>query len=383
MRAESEMRISTTPQRDVEIVRGEGCLLFGADGRTYLDFGVSHGACNLGHTHPAVVRALQDQARRLLFVGSGVRNDARRGFLAALSEIVPAPLSRTFLSNSGAEAVEAALKFARSATGRPGLVAALRSFHGRTFGALSVTWRKEFREPFEPLLPGVDFVPFNDAEALAGAVGKDTAAVILEPVQGEGGVYVGDPEYLRAARDLCTDRGALLILDEVQTGLGRTGRTFDLERAGTVPDVLVLGKSLAGGFPIGATVVTDDVHGRLRGSHHSTFGGGPLACAAGVAALQVLRESDLAGRAADLSVTFLRRLRGLDSPGVREVRGISLMAAVELRGKAAPVLEGLMDRGILAIPSGTATVRFLPPLVVTPEELDAAVLALEGVLAGG
>lgn len=383
MRAESEMRISATPQRDVEIVRGEACRLFGADGRTYLDFGVSQGACNLGHSHPAVVRALEAQARRLLFVGSGVRNDARRGFLAALSEIVPAPLTRTFLSNSGAEAVEAALKFARSATGRRGLVAALRSFHGRTFGALSVTWRKEFREPFEPLLPGVDFVPFNDPEALAGAVGKDTAAVILEPVQGEGGVYVGDPEFLRTARDLCTDRGALLLLDEVQTGLGRTGRTFDLERAGIVPDVLVLGKSLAGGFPIGATLVTDDVHGRLRGGHHSTFGGGPLACAAGTAALQVLVDSDLAGRADDLGRTFLRRLRALEAPGVREVRGIGLMAAVELRGKAAPVLEALMDRGILAIPSGTATVRFLPPLVVTPEELDAAVLALEEVLDGG
>ncbi|MGQ0797148.1 MAG: aspartate aminotransferase family protein, partial [Methanobacteriota archaeon] len=253
-----------------------------------MDCGVSHGACNLGHAHPEVVRAIREQAGRLLLVDSTVRNDARAAFLEALFEILPDPLARTFLCNSGAEAVEAALKFARSATGRPRLVAAYRGFHGRTYGALSVTWKKEHRDAFGPLLADVDFVPFNDDEALKEAVGPSTAAVVLEPVQGEGGVHVASSSFLRTASDLCRDRGALLVLDEVQTGLGRTGRLFAFERAGVVPDVLCLAKSLAGGFPIGATVVTEAVHRGQRAAHHSTFGGNPLACAAGAASLRVL-----------------------------------------------------------------------------------------------
>lgn len=383
MRPESEMRVALTPLRDLEIVRGEGAYLYAAGGRAYLDCGPSHGACNLGHAHPEVVRAIEEQARRLLFVGSSVRNDARRWFLDALLDIAPAPLARTFLCNSGTEAVEAALKFARSATGRPRFVAAMRSFHGRTLGALSVTWKREYREAFEPLLPDVDFVPFNDTEALKAAIGPTTAAVILEPVQGEGGVHVAEPDYLRSARDLCSDAGALLVLDEVQTGLGRTGRLFALEHAGVEPDILCLAKSLAGGFPIGATLVTEEVHGRLRGSHHSTFGGNPLACAAGSASLSVLVRERLWERAGHLGVAFLDDLRGIDSPAIHEVRGIGLMAAVELRGKAAPVLQGMADRGVLAIPAGTATVRFLPPLVVSEEDLHRAAVAFEEALAHG
>lgn len=383
MRAESEMRVALQPQRDVEIVRGEGARLFAADGRVYVDLGVSHGACNLGHGHPEVVAAIEAQARRLLCVGSSVRNDARREFLSTLLGCVPEPLARAFLSNSGAESVEAALKFARSATGRARFVAAMRGFHGRTMGALSLTWKKEYREGFGPLLGDVDFVPFNDLEALEGAVGRETAAVVLEPVQGEGGVHVADPEYLRAARDLCDDRGALLILDEVQTGLGRTGRLFAFEHAGVVPDVLCLAKSLAGGFPMGATVVTEAVHARIRGSHQSTFGGNPLACAAGTAALRAIARDRLWESAGQLGDLLLRSLRDVASPAVREVRGLGLMAAAELRGKAAPVLQGMMDRGFLAIPCGTTAVRFLPPLVIREDDLRRGVAAFEEALVHG
>ena len=383
MRAETEMRVLLQPPRNLEIVRGDGATLIGADGRSYVDMGVSHGACNVGHSHPAVVRALEDQARRLLYVGTAVQNDARRAFLQALLEIVPSSFARVFLSNSGAEAVEAALKFARSSTGRTRIVAAMRGFHGRTFGALSVTWKQEYRESFAPLLPGVDFVPFNDAEGLSGAVGPDTAAVILEPVQGEGGVHVAEDGYLRAARDACDDRGALLILDEVQTGLGRTGRMFAFERSNVVPDILCLAKSLAGGFPIGATLLTEAVHSRVRGSHHSTFGGNPLACAAGTATLGILVRDRLWERAALLGDVLLRNLNALETPGVREVRGIGLMAAAELRGKAAPVLRGMMDRGVLAIPAGTTTVRFLPPLVISEDDVRRSVAAFGEALADG
>jgi len=379
---EADLRVAMSPQRDLELVRGEGAWLYDREGRAFLDCGVSYGASNLGHCHPAIVRAIQDQASRLLFVGGSVRNDVRARFLSALLGLAPM-MSRAFLCNSGTESVEAGLKFARSATGRPRFVAAMRSFHGRTLGALSVTWKKEYREGFGPLLPDVDFVPFNDTEALKSAVDKTTAAVILEPVQGEGGVHVADPQFLRTARDLCDERGALLILDEVQTGLGRTGRIFAFERFGVTPDILCLAKSLAGGFPIGATLVTEAVASRLRGSHHSTFGGGPLACAAGAAALQVFVEERLWERAETLGASFLDALRGIRDPFIREVRGIGLMVAVELRGKATPILQRMMDRGVLAIPCGATAIRFLPPLVIEAEELHMAATAFAEALAHG
>lgn len=377
------MRVGLTVPKDVEIVRGEGAILYDAAGRPYIDAGASHGACNLGHAHPDVVRAIEEQAHRLLFVPTSVRNDARRRFLEALLGIAPEGLTRAFLSNSGAEAVEAALKFARSATGRPRFVAAYRGFHGRTFGALSVTWKPEHRDSFEPLLPDVDFVPFNDEEALKAAVGTTTAGVILEPVQGEGGVHVARPEFLRAARDVCQDRGVALILDEVQTGFGRTGRMFAGEWAGVSPDILCLGKSLAGGFPLGATLVTDEIQRSLRGSHASTFGGAPLACAAGAASIRAIVRERLWERAERLGRAFLEDLRDIESPAIREVRGIGLMAATELRGKAAPVLRGMLERRVLGLSGGTTLVRFLPPLVIEPSDLHRVATAFREALADG
>lgn len=382
-RSEAEMRIGTSPVKDLDVIRGEGAILYDATGRAYIDAGASHGACNLGHCHPDVVRAIEEQAHRLLFLPASVRNDGRRRFLETLLSVAPDGLTRAFLSNSGAEAVEAALKFARSATGRPGFVAAYRGFHGRTLGALSVTWKPEHRESFGPLLPDVDFVPFNDGEALHAAVGPTTAGVILEPVQGEGGVHIARPEFLRAARDLCEDRGAFLILDEVQTGFGRTGRMFACEWAGVVPDILCLGKSIAGGFPMGATLVSEAVHGRLRGSHHSTFGGGPLACAAGRASIEAIVRDRLWERADRLGRVFLGDLRGVRSTGVRDVRGIGLMIAAELRGKAAPILQGMLDRGVLGLAGGTNVVRFLPPLVIDSADLRRIAMAFQEALGDG
>lgn len=297
-------------------------------------------------------------------MGPAYGNPVRRQFVERLLAIAPPPLERVFLSNSGTEAVEAALKFARAATGRPGVVAFRRGFHGRTMGALSATWRKELREPYEPLVPGFSHVAYNDVEAIERAVTDATAAVLVEPVQGEGGVYLPTAEFLAAARSACDRVGALLIVDEVQTGLGRTGRRFAIERWGVAPDVLTLAKSLAGGVPVGATLTSPAVEERFVGSHTSTFGGNPLACAAGLAALRVLERDRLWERAERLGEQGLGYLRGLSVPTVREVRGVGLMIGIELKVRAAPLLDALTAEGVLAISAGANVIRLLPPLVI-------------------
>lgn len=352
-------------------------------GREYIDCGASFGVGNLGHCHPAIVAAIEEQARRLIHVGPSFGTTVKATFTERLLEVAPGHLERVFLSNSGSEAVEAALKFARAATGRKKIVAAMRGFHGRTMGALSATWRREFREPFEPLVPGFAHVPFNDVDALERAVDRETAAVLLEAVQGEGGVHVATPEFLPAAREACDRAGALLILDEVQTGMGRTGRLFAVERWGVAPDLLTLAKSLGGGVPIGATLTTADVERAFKGSHVSTFGGNPLACAAGTAALETIVREKLWERAERLGTKALEALRGLDAPSVREIRGLGLMTGIELRGKAAPVLQSLQEAGILAIGSGSSVVRLLPPLVISEEQWSTVLDALGRVLGHG
>ncbi len=369
--------------RTLTIVRGEGARLWDADGRSYVDLGASHGVGNLGASPPEVVAAVAEQARTLLYLGTGYGNPVRDDFLAALLRLLPPSFGRVFLSNSGTESVEAAIKIARSATGRPKVVAAMRGFHGRTLGALSATWRKELRAPFEPLVPEFVHVPFNDPAAVEAAVDERTALVLLEPVQGEGGVHVATGEFLRAARAAADRSGALLGFDEVQTGVGRTGRMFAFEHWGVVPDVLTLAKSLAGGVPIGATVTTPEVEARFRGSHHSTFGGNPLACAAGLAALRVAVRDRLPERAERLGRHALDRLAGLPSDRVREVRGLGLLLGVDLRERVAPALAALEARGFLALPAGATVLRLLPPLVIEEADWDAGLAAVREVVAGG
>ena len=359
------------------IVRGEGASLYAADGRRYVDLGATHGVGNLGASPPDVVRAVQRQAAELLYLGTGYPVPVRSAFLARLASLLPPGLDRVFLSNSGTEAVEAAIKIARASTGRTRVVAAMRGFHGRTFGSLSATWRKELRAPFEPLVPGFVHVPFNDVPALEAAVDDATALVLLEPVQGEGGVHVADEAYLRAARAATTRHGALLAFDEVQTGIARTGRLFAFERWGVVPDLLALAKSLAGGVPIGATATTAEIESRFRGTHHSTFGGNPLACAAGDAALAAVVRDRLWERAERLGTEALGRLRALPPERVREVRGLGLLLGIELRDRVAPLLERLEARGFLALPAGSTVLRLLPPLVIDESDLRAGLEAIE------
>jgi len=371
------------PKRGPTFVRGSVATLWDEDGNEYIDCGASFGVGNLGHCNPAIVEAIQAQARELIHIGPVFGTTAKATFVEKLLSVAPRNLGRVFLSNSGSEAVEAAIKFARASTRRKKIIAAMRGFHGRTMGALSATWRKDFREPFEPLVPGFEHVPFNDIEALQKAVDHDTAAVILEAVQGEGGVHVASPEYLPAAREACDRTGALLILDEVQTGMGRTGRLFAVKRWGVEPDLLTLAKSLAGGVPIGATLATEDVERAFQGSHNSTFGGNPLACAAGTAAIDYTVRERLWERADRLGTVGMEKLRGLEAPSVREIRGLGLMIGIELRGKAAPVLQALQEDGVLAIGGGSSVVRLLPPLVIPEDQWSSALDALGRALSHG
>ncbi len=363
----------------LRVVRGAGARVWDAQGREYVDCAAGHGVAIVGHCHPRVVAAVREQAEQLIICSEMFYHAHRAALQAELVALMPG-MERVFLCNSGTEAVEAAVKFARLATGRPGVVAARNGFHGRTMGALSATWRPEYRRPFEPLVPGFAHVPYNDPLALEEAVGPDTAAVILEVVQGEGGVRPGDGAYLRRAQELCRERGALFIVDEVQTGMGRTGRMLACDHHGLQPDLLCLGKGIAGGLPMGAVLIGPRV-GKLPPSvHGSTFGGNPLACAAALATLRVIREESLPERAAELGASLLSRLRGISSPLIREVRGLGLMVGVELRRRVRPYLAALMERGVLALRAGPTVLRFLPPLVISPDDLEQVARAVEEVL---
>lgn len=368
-------------KQPLAFVRGEGATLWDAGGQAYLDCTSGHGVANLGHAHPKVAAAIAAQAARLVTLFETFPNDQRAALMARLTALTPG-LERVFFCNSGAETVEAAIKFARLSTGRSGVIATMRGFHGRTLGALSATWNKKYREPFEPLVPGFSHVPYNNIEALEKAVTEETAALILEPVQGEGGVVPAEAGYLEAAQAICAQRGALLIMDEVQTGFGRTGKMFGYQHSSITPDLLCCAKSLAGGLPMGAVLLGQKVQNLVPGSHGSTFGGNPLACAAALAALEVMTSEDLPGQAAEKGAYLLAKLKTIASPHIREVRGLGLMTGIELKQKVAPYLKALQDKQIIALNAGMTVIRLLPPLVITYSQLDTVAAALAAVLTG-
>jgi acetylornithine/LysW-gamma-L-lysine aminotransferase len=366
-------------KQPIIFVRGQGALLWDTDGNEYIDCAAGHGVANLGHAHPKVAAAIAEQSTQLVTLFETFYNDKRAALMDKITTLVPG-LDKVFFCNSGTEAVEAALKFARVSTGRTNIIAAMRGFHGRTMGALSATYNKKYKEAFEPLVPGFSHVAYNNIAALEGAVTDQVAAVILEAVQGEGGVYPADPAYLQAARRICTDQGTLLIIDEIQAGLGRTGKMFAFQHSGITPDIVCIAKSLAGGLPMGAVLFGDSVKNLAPGLHGSTFGGNPLACAAAVAALTAIQEEDLPGQAAAKGAYLMEELKSIESPLIREVRGLGLMVGIELKQKVAPYLQALQDRHIIALNAGLTTLRLLPPLVITREQLDRVVAALTEVL---
>jgi len=382
LEAEKSLDTGVYTKHDLLLVRGQGARVWDAEGHEYIDCVGGYGVANLGHANPEVVEAIKKQAETLLSMPQTLPTPTRGEFYRTLVSLLPPELNRVFPTNSGTEANEAAIKFAWAHTKRRKLVAAMRGFSGRTLGSLSVTWEPKYREPFMPLLGPVEFIPFNDVEALRKAVDEETAAVILEPVQGEGGVRPATREFLEAAREVTREKGALLILDEIQTGMGRTGRRFAFEHYGVVPDILTLAKALGGGVPIGVAVMREEIAKSMpKGGHGTTFGGNPLAMAAGVAALRYLERTRLWERAAELGPWFMEKLREIPSPKIREVRGLGLMVGLELKEKAAPYIERLeKEHRVLTLQAGPTVIRFLPPLVIEKADLERVVEAVRAVL---
>lgn len=378
--SELEHETGLYPKRNLAIVRGKGARLWDAEGREFIDCIGGQGSANLGHGHPAVLAAIHEQADKLISCTEILSNDARAAYLNALTAALPFP-ARIFFCNSGAESVEAALKFARLLTKRTKIIATMRGFHGRTMGALSATWDPKYREPFAPLVPDFQHVAYDNLDALAEAIDDQTAAVLIEPVQGEGGVRPASPGYLEGVRRLCDQHGALLLLDEIQTGFGRTGKLFAVEHSGIEPDMLLLAKSIAGGLPFGA-VALHRKHGTIPpGTHGTTFGGSPLLCAAASAALKAMLEENIATQAAEKGAWLIERLRSLNLSRVREVRGLGLLVGLELKERVQPYLMKLIDVGVLALPAGPTVLRLLPPLVISYEELEIVVERIQEVLA--
>jgi LysW-gamma-L-lysine/LysW-L-ornithine aminotransferase len=370
-------------KREVVIVRGQGARVWDVDGREYIDCIGGHGTANVGHCHPAIIEAITKQAQQLTICPEVFHNDVRAELLKSLADIAPEGLNQIFLCNSGTESIEAALKFARASTGRQEIIATMRGFHGRTYGALSATWNPKYRKPFEPLLTGFLHVKYNDIAVMEAALSEQTAAVILEVVQGEGGVRPGDGDYLRSVQDLCRKHGTMFIIDEVQTGFGRTGRMFACNHYDLQPDILCVAKAMAGGLPMGATLCTAAAADIPAMSHGSTFGGNPVLCAASLATIRVIQEEKLIERAMEMGTYFRERLESIRTSDVREIRNLGLLIGVELKGKVTPLLRELMARGVMALPAGNTVLRFLPPLVISKEEIDVVIGHVESVLNEG
>ncbi|MFI5866943.1 acetylornithine transaminase [Streptomyces sp. NPDC051546] len=363
------------------LARGEGSTVWDEDGRAYTDFTGGIAVNALGHAHPALVAAVQDQVARLAHVSNLFVSEPAVALAERLLALLDRP-GRVFFANSGAEAVEAAFKIARR-TGRPHLVATEGGFHGRTMGALALTGQPPKRAPFRPLPGEVTHVPYGDAEALRAAVTEHTAAVLLEPLQGEAGVVPAPPGYLRAAREITRATGTLLVLDEVQTGIGRTGHWFAHQaEPGAEPDVITLAKGLGGGLPIGATVAFGAAAGLLTpGQHGSTFGGNPVACAAGLAVLDTIEKEGLLAHATRVGERLRRGIKALEHPLVREVRGAGLLLGVVLAEPVAVrVQRAAQDAGFLVNAAGAGVVRLAPALTLPQERADALVAALPAIL---
>jgi acetylornithine/LysW-gamma-L-lysine aminotransferase len=370
-------------KRPLVIVRGEGATLWDEDGREYIDCVGAQGMANLGHGNRAVADAIGMQARTLASSTELFYNDRRAELYDALTEILPSSLDRFFLCSSGAEAVEGALKFARMATKRQGVVATMRGFHGKTMGALAATWGPEYREALggTALFPGTTHIPFNKTEALDAAITADTAAFIVELVQGEGGVRPATREFIAEVARLCRERGALLVIDEVQTGFCRTGTFFALEQYSVEPDLLCLAKSIAGGVPMGAIAFSRAVGDLPKRSHSTTFGGNPLACAAAVAAIGEMQRLDLATAARERGAQLRAGLAAIKSDKIREVRGLGLLLGIELKENAGPTIKALQDQGVLTLGAGPTVVRYLPPLVISESQIARVIEATQQVLA--
>lgn len=366
-------------KRPTILVRGEGALVWDANDRQYIDCTSSYGVSFLGHCHPTIVEAIKRQTAKLIACHGSFYNDVRSEVVKKIVEVSPKGLDKVFLSNSGTEAVESALKFARKSARKPEIIAMMGCFHGKTMGALSATWDRKYREPFEPLVPGFRHVPYGNSEKVRQAISEKTAAIIVEPIQGEGGVRLPPADFLRELREICDKMNVILIFDEVQTGFGRTGKLFASEHWNVVPDIVCLGKAVAGGLPIGITISKSEIASTLKvGEHSSTFGGNPVVCAACKASFDLMTRERLWERAASLGEHFRRSLERLQSRTsiIREVRGLGLMLGVELKFDVLNIITECMKGGVLVLDAGRNVIRFLPPVVITSDQINQAVNVL-------
>ncbi len=367
----------------VTIERGLGAHVWDINGKEYVDCMGGYGVALVGHRNPRVVKALQDQLEKIITVHSSLYNKTREEFLENLIKISPKSLSQVYLNNSGTEAVEAAIKFARKFTGKPGMIAMNGSYHGKSFGSLSLTFNPKYRKSFEPLVQKVSFSSFGDIDALRSTVNSDTGFIILEPIQGESGIHVAPDGFLQDVRKLCDEKGILLIFDEIQSGLGRTGKMWAGEHWNTTPDIMCLAKGIAGGVPMGATLVRPDILACIsKGEQSSTFGGNPLSCAAGTATIQALTQDGLVENAVKMGKKFQEGLEGIREKHkiIREIRGKGLMIGIEMKFEVKDILFDGIANGVLFLYSGKNILRLLPPLVISESDIDKALEVLDAIL---
>jgi predicted acetylornithine/succinylornithine family transaminase len=378
---ETHAQLGTYAKLPIVAVRGEGIMIYDADGTPYHDFYCGHAVTITGHSHPHVVAAIKEQAERLIFYSNIVYNDVRSRYASRLIEVSPDGFGQVFFCNSGAEANETALKLSRKFTGRPNIIAFEGAFHGRTMGALAMTANPKYKAGYEPLLPGVHFAPWGDLTALESLMSDSVAAVILEPIQSIAGVRMMDAAYYQGLRSLCDKYGALLIFDEIQTGLGRTGKMWAGQHWGVTPDIITLAKGIASGVPMGATLVSTRIASTVKlDEHGSTFGGGPLACAAASATLDVILDNNLVSHAAAMGDLIKQNLVTL--PHVREVRGLGLLLGLHLDIPAKDVQHAaLKHRIILGTSADPNVLRVMPPMIVTQHDIDHLAAVLQEVLA--
>ena len=367
----------------VTIEKGVGAHVWDVDGKEYIDCMGGYGVALVGHQNKRVNDAIKEQIDKIITVHSSLYNKTREEFLKLLIGLAPKGLTQVHLNNSGAEAIEAAMKFARKFTGKKGMVAMKGSYHGKSFGALSLTFNPKYRKAFAPLVEKVSFASYGDMESLRSVVDDDTAFIILEPIQGESGIIVAPDNFLQQVRELCDEKEILLIFDEIQAGLGRTGRLWACDHWNTAPDILCLAKGIAGGVPMGATLVRPDILSSMgKGEHSSTFGGNPISCAAGTAALKALTEDGLIENSEKMGKMFREGLEKLkeNHTMIREIRGKGLMIGIEMKFEVRDILMGLIKKGVLMLYSGRNILRILPPLVISEDDVTKVLHALDSIL---
>jgi len=366
-------------KKELVLVKGRNARIWDKDGNEYIDCVSGNGVANLGHANEKIAQAISEQAARLITCSNMFYNDQRALLLEKLIQITPANLNKTFLCSSGTESIEGAIKFAKVTTQKTEFVCAEKAFHGRTTGSLSATFKPEYKKGFEPLLPGFGFVPFNDFDSLKELVNQNTAGIILEVIQGEGGINIGNADYFQKVRQLCDEKGVILIIDEIQSGFCRTGKMFACYHFDLEPDILCVAKAIAGGLPMGAVVCSNKID-VPAGKHGTTFGGNPLCCAAANAAIDFMIENQLAEQAQEKGEYFTEKLKKHPLRKIQEIRGLGLMIGIELKGPAAPLISMLLEKGVLVFPAGANVIRVLPPLTITYEDLDFVIEKLVEVL---